>query len=94
MFVSMFVSVTETSNTSGAGEHCDQPLLVFVSVTNLTNVTFHISHFFSGAVSETEVGTGQDPGGERGVVSIEDSQQKQTLPNLRHKEVFLLHDCS
>ena len=93
----MFVSVTVTSDTSGVGKHCDQLRLVHVT----SNVylcdesdKFHISHFFSGAVAETELGTGQDPGGERGVVSIEDSQQKQTLPNLRHKEVFLLHDCS
>ena len=46
-FVSMFVSVTVTSDTSGVGKHCDQLRLVsppmFVSVTNLTNFTFHIS---------------------------------------------------
>ena len=66
------------------------------SVTNeaiVTTVT-HISHFFSGAIAETELGTGQVFHGEGVVINIEDGHQKKALSNLWHKKVFLLHDCS
>ena len=54
------------------------------SVTNeaiVTTVT-HISHFFSGAIAETELGTGQVFHGEGVVINIEDGHQKKALSNL------------
>ena len=54
----------------------------------------YISHFFSGAIAETRLGTGQVFDGEGVVINIEDGHQKKALSNLWHKKVFLLHDCS